>query len=124
VIIRVAQQSDMEVVKQIHAKFFADEFEFPNFMSMLAAFVVEEDGEIVSIGGIRPIAESIIVTNKKFSPRDRRTALLLLLQASLFATDKFNFDQLHAFVQDEKWLKQLVQYGFQPCKGEAVFVGV
>lgn len=124
-IIRNYQDSDLEQLKLIHERYYKEEFSISEFyQNFLSLFSVVEDDKIISVGGVRQIAESVIVTDKSYSVRQRREALLMMFQSQTFVTGRNNYHQLHAFVQDENWLKQLIDYGFKPCKGNAVFIGV
>ena len=124
-IIRNFQDSDLEQLKIIHERYYKEEFSLNEFMgNFLGLFSAVEDNKIIAIGGVRTIAESIMVTDKSFSTRQRREALLQMLQAQTFVTNRNNYPQLHAFVQDENWKSQLINYGFKPCKGNALFIGV
>jgi hypothetical protein len=117
--------SDIEELKSIHSKYFKDEFELPDFFhGFMCAFSVEDEKGLVTIGGIRPIIEVIAVTNKDRSVRVRREALYNLLQALSFVAKTQHHDQIHAFVQDKKWLGHLQKVGFNPTKGQALVLGV
>jgi hypothetical protein len=123
--IRNYQDNDLEQLKQIHERYYKEEFSVSEFyQNFLGLFSVIENEKIISIGGVRSIAESVIVTDKSFSVRQRREALLNMLQAQSFITNKNHYHQLHAFVQDKLWEAQLLDYGFKPCKGDAVYIGV
>jgi hypothetical protein len=122
-IIRALQPNDEEQLKAIHEKFYKQDFDYPDFRKFICAFVVvNEDEKVVSGGGIRAIAESIIVTDKDFSPKDRKIALMEMLQSSIYFGNKTGFDQIHAFVTDDKWYEKLKQYGFNDCKGRVVYI--
>ena len=75
--LRELRISDLDSLKQIHREYFADEFDFPDFFSQfMASFVVvDDDRQIISAGGIRTIAESVIITNKDKNVRSRVEAL-------------------------------------------------
>ena len=125
-IIRALQPSDIDKLREIHTKFYETEFLFPNFLEkFIGSFVVVDDNEnVISGGGVKSIAESIIITNRDYSPHERKSALLQILQASIFVANRNGFEQLHAFVQDDKWHVILKKYGFQDCKGNALFLEV
>jgi hypothetical protein len=124
-IIRNYQDSDLEQLKIIHERYYKEEFSISEFyQNFLNLFSVVEDDKIISVGGVRLIAESVIVTDKGYSARQRREALLMMLQSQTFITGRNNYHQLHAFIQDKNWEKQLLEYGFKPCKGDAIFIGV
>lgn len=120
---RSLQPEDIEKLRDIHEKFFKDEFAFPDFTNFICAYViVDKDNRIICGGGVRPIAEAVIVTDRDFSPRDRKEALINMLQASLYFANKAGFDMVHAFVTDDKWYEKLKNYGFNDCKGKAIFI--
>lgn len=120
--IRAIKNEDVEELRAIHTKFYNDEFEFPNFFdNYLSSFVVtDEDGRIITGGGVRTITESVIITDKDYPIRERRTALLEMLRASIFTASSGEFKQLHSFVQDDKWYKHLKRFGFKETKGKAL----
>jgi len=119
--IRCFNPSDIVKAKYLHTQHFIDEFEFPNFMDMHGAVVIENDNnEIILIGGLRPISEVIAVTNKDKSTRERREALIKLLQFSLFTGTNFKYDQIHAFVQDKDFIEHLLKFNFRETKGKSL----
>lgn len=124
-IIRNYQDNDFEQLKLIHERYYKTEFSLAEFYEhFLQLFVVVEDDKIITAGGVRTIVESVIVTDKSFSVKQRREALLKMLQAQSFVTGRNDYKQLHAFIQDKSWLNQLIEYGFKPCKGNAIYIGV
>lgn len=121
---RSLQEKDLVQLRKIHEEHFAGEFIFPDFMqNNLSAFVIEEDNEIILGGMVKLITESILITDMSKPPRFRREALLRALDYSTYTNHKFNHDQLHCFVQDEQFSKQLEKYGFEPVRGKALVYG-
>ncbi len=124
-IIRNFQDSDLEQLKIIHERYYKEEFSLNEFMgNFLGLFSAIENDKLICVGGVRTIAESIMVTDKSFSVRQRRDVLLKMLQTQSFVTSRSGYNQLHAFVQDEHWEQQLKDFGFKECKGNALFIGV
>jgi len=118
--------SDIIELQRIHEKFYKEEFELPDFFKgFLSSFVVtdDEDSPII-IGGVRSIAESVILTNKDMSASDRREALYGALKISIFSSSRFGFNQLHAFIQDEKWLNHLKKVGFKETVGKSIVLNL
>jgi len=114
---------DIEKLRSIHEKFFKDDFTFPDFTKFICASVVTDTKDrIICGGGVKPLAESIVITDKDFSPKERKDALLEMLNASLWYANKAGFEQVHAFVTDDKWYEKLKNYGFNDCKGKAIFI--
>lgn len=125
--IRAFELYDEIRVRDIHEKYFKDEFSFPDFFNkFLLAFVVEDDDKnIISVGGVRTILESVIITDKSFTPQMRMAAFEDMLGASAFAGRKHGYDQLHAFIQDEKWSKRLQKsFNFRPTKGQSLILDI
>jgi hypothetical protein len=111
----------VEELRRIHGNFHGEEFPFPDFSRFLGSAVILDDNDvIISAGGVKPHAELVVITNKIHSPRDRRNAILQLLQSSIYTCGRANVNQLHAFIKDPKWLSQVKHYGFVDCKGTAV----
>lgn len=123
--IRLLQTSELEAVKELHRCYYSNEFAFPDlsqFICVLAA--VDDNNKIVTAGGIRPILEAVLITDISQSVKLRRKALLEMLQSISFVAQRSNYNQIHAFVQDEGWLKQLVKQGFSKCRGEALYLNI
>ena len=118
--------NDINQLKQIHDKYFKDEFAFPDFLNgYLSSFVVTDDNDnIITAGGVRLIAESVIITNKDYDIRDRREALLTMLKYQVITCGKNKFNQLHAFVQDDKWYEHLKRIGFKDSVGKAIVLSL
>lgn len=125
--IRQIRDEDIEELQKIHAKFFANEFSFDDFMSAsMSQFVITNDSNtsIIAAGSIRPIAEMIAITNLDESARARRTALYDMLQIATYVLRNTQMKQLHAFVQDNKWETQLIRAGFNRCVGKPVYINL
>lgn len=125
--IRTYELHDEITVKRIHEKYYKEEFSAPKFTNkFLCAFVIENnEGDIVSIGGVRPILESVIVTDKDKSPKERMDALYSMLEASAFVGTRHGFDQLHAFIHDPKWSNRLQRsFKFRPTKGQSLYLDI
>lgn len=124
--LRCIDYSDEEQLRTIHAKYFNSEFEFPDlYTNFLSSFVVtDDDGKIVVGGGIRPIVEAVIITNRDISIGKRRDALIEMLRMSAFGTASRGYKELHAFVQDDKWLRHLEKAGFRKTKGQSLVLSV
>jgi len=123
--IRNIEERDLAELKKIHAKYFASEFSFDDFMhGAISSFVITDDSDntIITSGCIRPIAEMVAITNLEKSPRLRRAALFDMLQIASYVLRSTNMNQLHAFVQDSKWETQLIRAGFKRCVGKPVYI--
>ena len=123
--VRAIIQDDYTQLKELHEKFYKDEFILPDFINnYLLGFVVEENNNIITIGGIRTIAEVILVTDKSQSVRVRRDSLLEALRVAVLTARNNKFDQIHAFIQDPKWKQHLEKIGFHETKGTALVLEI
>jgi hypothetical protein len=123
--IRELQIGDLDTVKQIHEKHFESEFALPEFQRFLAAFTITDPQDrIVTVGGVRPILELVAVTDRDLTPIVRRSAYFNILNASLYMARKHEYEQLHVFVQGEKWIKALKKVGFKDTKGQSLVLDV
>ena len=122
---RTLNINDINELKKIHSHFYEKEFEFPNFFeNYLCAFVVEDNDKIITAGGVRTIPEIILITDKDQSVKMRVSGLYKALQISNHICERNNYKHLHAFVQDDKWLGQLLRSGFRSTKGKSVVIDV
>lgn len=119
--IRSFHPRDVEKLREIHEKHFKEEFDFPDFLKgFYCAYTIEVEGQVVVTGGVRPIAEAIVITDMDAPKRHRVEALHKMLEASMFTCGVHCHDQLHAFVQDDTWLRQLETVHFRPTKGKSL----
>lgn len=124
--VRAINPSDINELKIIHDKFFKNEFEFPDFLNeYLSPFVViDEEDKIITAGGVRTIAETVLITNKDYLIKHRQSALLRSLRMSSYIAGVNGFNQLHAFIQDKNWLRHLKRVGFTETKGQALVLNL
>lgn len=124
-LIRTFTVEDLKRVEEIHARYFADEFELPNFIEgFLGSFVIEDKDEVILVGGVRVIAELLCVTDKSQPAKKRVIALKEATRAGKFICKINSLDQLHCFVQGEKWTEQVKTVDFRPTKGQALVIDV
>ncbi len=112
--IRALTIKDMEEVNRLHDKYFGNQFEKTDFMNnFLSAFAItEDDDKLVMAGGVRPIAETILVTDKESNPHLLGNALLEALRFSRYTCNVHKIEFLHAFVKDEAYKRHLLKHGF------------
>jgi hypothetical protein len=122
--IRELRPDDLDRLKLIWDKYYSNEFSFPDFNKFLVAYVVENEGKIVTAGGIRTIIECIALTDKSLPVRERYDGLGYILNASKYFTLRHGHDQLHCFIQDETWMKHLLNFGFKFTKGDSLVLEV
>ena len=127
--IRALTAKDIPEAKKIFDKFYASDshgsLEFPDMTKdYLCCFVVEDDNKkIISVGGVRTIAEVTLITDKDVSARKRVQALKEILNASGYIARNFRFDWLHAVTDDPTWANQLKTQGFK-SRGEELEIHV
>lgn len=124
-ILRAMKEEDLERLERIHNKYYKNEFPFPDFTShFLNAFIVENEGLIVTAGGLRVITEAVAVTNKELNINERAEGLGKLLSALAYTAHRDGFNEIHAFVQEERWKQVLLNRQFKKTKGEALVFSV
>ena len=114
---------DVEALRQIHREQYGNEFEFPDLTSrnFIQTFAVTDNADrIISGGGIKLIAEAVLITNKEYPVLERKEALEEILSFTQHICARYGYDQLHAFVQDPMWIKVLNKYKFRTCAGQAL----
>lgn len=122
--LRPLLESDVELVKKYHDKYFPN-LEFPDFTRMLNAFVIEnEKKEFILAGGIKPIVEEYLVTNKEANIVTVGRALNEACKIGWFTCKKFNLDELLAFVYEDDYSNHLIQRGFVHRTGKPLRVKV
>ena len=113
--LRAFQNEDIFEIKRIYESFYNDN-EYPHFETgYYDVFIVTDDNDkIISIGGVKPIMEIIALTNQDKSVRDRKDALIQIMDTSIYTAVKFGFNQLHAFVHDDsEWIEHLKKVQFK-----------
>lgn len=117
---------DIAKLKEIHEKFYAEEFPFPDFFGeFMAGFVIEDANKrILLAGGVKPLAESVIITNKDMNHVSLGRALVETIDISTRICNKHHIKQLHAFIQDDVYGKHLLERGFEPVVGRPLVLSL
>lgn len=123
--IRPVVPNDIIVAKELHEKFYQEQFAFPDFRKeFLMSFTsINKEGQLVSLAGVRQILEFVAITDQTKPVRERHTAVYDILAAAMFTAGINNYHQLHAFVQDPHWAEVMKKRGFTPIKGEGLVYG-
>lgn len=120
-IIRPPRLLDKQEIDRIYNEFYSNN-EYPNFFEspgenkFQCSFVITEDNsdKIILAGGIKTIAEAVVVTDKNLPTKTRLDGLLQALGSSIFIAQGMKFRQVHAFVNnDDKYAKMLQRFGFK-----------
>jgi hypothetical protein len=116
----------IEIDKIYHA--YWNHNEYPDFFNRRVfpcSFVVTDENEIILAGGIKIIAEAIVITDRGFSTRDRQEALLQAMGSSVLVAKDLGFKQIHAFVNnDEYYVKHLQKFGFKLINAKLLILDV
>lgn len=108
--------SDRPQVMEIYYKYF-NHTEYPNFLDsneFKCPFIVESDNKIALAGGVKLIAEAVVVTDQNQSVKVRQEALLQAMGSIVHIATDIGHRQVYAFVaNDEQYIKHLQKYGFR-----------
>jgi hypothetical protein len=76
--------------------------------------VLDDCGKIITAGGVRPLAEALIITDKDALRGNRNRAFREMRAALEFVARTKGFNNLYAFVKsDEHWQSILQRVGFK-----------
>lgn len=123
--IRALTEPDIVKLNDLHDKYFGDQFDKTDFTkNFLSSFVITDDYDrLVMGGGVRPIAETILVTDKEANPHLLGDALLEALRFSRYTCNQTGVEFLHAFVKDKVYARHLMKHGFSP-RCQALYMDV
>ena len=125
-LLRIMKASDVNKIREIHEKHYKGSFPFPDFLrNYYRLWVVEDtDGSIITAGGLRPMPEAVLITDKSKTILVRRRALEEVLSASVQVCSEHDMHEITAFIQDpmnhKSWINILRKYGFQPINGNGM----
>jgi citrate lyase synthetase len=116
-IIRVPYHSDRPEIDRIYREFF-NKNEYPDFYDrkiFSCPFIVATNrDEIVVAGGVKTIAEAVVISDQSLPIKTRLDALLQALGSVINIVKEMKRNQVHVFVNnDEKYVKVLQEYGFK-----------
>lgn len=111
---RPLEIEDVKYLDELHDKYFGHQFSKCDFTkNFLCSFVLTDDNDkIVMGGGIRPLAETVLVTDKSANKHLLGEALLQALQISKYTCNKYNIELLNVFIKDPVYMKHLIKHGF------------
>lgn len=109
--------NDTECIKRIYDEYFSNDFQFPDFFNgFFNSFAITNDkNEIVVVGGIKLLAEAVILTDGSKNIHNRVRALREALSVCIYTCNKLGVGELFAFAKDDKYIKHLQTYGFNLC---------
>lgn len=101
---------------EIYSKYFSHN-EYPDFLDkneFRCPFVVYDEDRIVLAGGVKTIAEAVVITDQSLSPRMRQEALFQALGSTIHIAMAMGHEEVYAFVNnDENYVKHLQKFGFR-----------
>jgi hypothetical protein len=110
---RRIQLEDFKQLRQLHEAYYS-EFECPDFNRLANGFVIEdESNEVVIAGGIEPMAEALLISNKTKSRIKLGKALVVAQGACAYACNRLGIRSLHAFVNNPEYARHLIKHGFE-----------
>lgn len=113
--IRALTLNDLDELEILHNKYYS-QFQFPDFMHMLNAFIIEDDDKSIILGGaVEKVAEAVLVTNKEKSRIKIGKALVEAQKCSMFTCKVNDIRELYAFVDNEQYAHHLKKHGFTNC---------
>lgn len=120
-ILRRPKPDEFEILQKMHIH-LENQFKFPDFSLIQSAYVVEgENGEVIGFGAVQPIFEAVVVLDQSVSRNDRVKAAELLQGIAETELRSQGVTQIHAFVQDRKFVNFLRRrFGFKSTKGSAM----
>jgi len=123
---RELRPEDVVHLKELHEQFFEDQFSFPDFLNgFMCAFTITDDNDRIIIGGgVRAMAEAIIVTDIDAPRTTVGRALVEALNVSKYICKRFDQKHLHAFVQNYHYERHLRMRGFTSIKGAALVLDI
>lgn len=107
-ILRPLKNSDD--LKIIYEKHYKDKFEFVD--NFVCSFIIEDNGKIITGGGIRLVPEVVIYTDKSKPIWSIGRALVKTIETCIILTKQLGFDKFVAVTSDSRWRKQLIRRGF------------
>lgn len=109
---RSVTKYDIPFLREIHEKYYS-EFEMIDFTKLLCGFIIgTEDNKIVMAGAVKPLAETLLMTNKEIPMITIGRALVEAQRVSKFVCNKYDIEDLVAYVDNENYAKHLIKHGF------------
>lgn len=95
-------------------------FDVKHIESLLV--VIDEDqNEIIAVGSLTTILESMFLTDKSKSKRSRIKALQMLMVQADMITAELKYSSYHAFTtNDSIWNILMKKFGFQPTEAKVL----
>lgn len=120
------EMDDIPHLKELHEQFFVDQFSFPDFVKgFMTAFVITDDNDKIIVGGgVRNMAEAVIITDIDAPRTTVGRSLNEAYKVSKYICQKFGHPHLHAFVTNYHYERHLRMRGFSSIKGAALVLDI
>jgi hypothetical protein len=108
---------DINHLRDLHEKYYSAEFPFPDFAQhFIASFkVLNDDGQIITAGGVRLFPELILITDIEKPGIERAFAVKSALQIATLAAS--NYGNLFCSApKDSRWHHIVASQGFNDSK--------
>jgi hypothetical protein len=121
-IVREFNEKDLEQIEEIHRKFHAQHFSFPEIANAYARIVVSDGNKILGYGQIKDLTEAEMILDLSLPVKTREFVLTELIREAVFSSKKHrNEEHIHSFVTNPRFGSILQKhYGFRECKGKAL----
>jgi len=117
--IKLIQAEDYENARRICE---ARNFPFPNSSEIVGALVAT-DTDLVGVGILRCIYESIIAVDPSKEKATQAAAFKGLIQQGRFYSSLKGVNEWHCFVEDQNVVKTLKStFGFRECRGTPLII--
>ena len=125
--IRELRLSDKHDIDRIHRQFFhrneAPEFFKSDYKCPFG--IVGDDDRIILAGGIKLLAEIVLVTDKSQPVKTRYEALLQAMGSSIHIGKDLGFSEMFAFVNnDDKYTRILERHGFSLMEAKTLRLNI
>lgn len=116
--------TDLPKLDEIHQS--CQSFPVPRLSNIITDRVAENaSGEIIGYGLVKLFPEAIMILDTRKPLRQRVEALNELLQHAIGMTKEHGAEQLHVFVEDEKFSHLLIErYGFNTVNAKALVLNM
>lgn len=114
--LREPSKTDLDRIREIHEKYYKNEFPFPNLDHFMSFLVAYEGSKIIAAGGVRSIAELIVITDQDTPIFSRKRNLTDLLWHSKTVASAFGYSHLYSHSEGAEWIKAQKLIGFKQFK--------
>lgn len=109
----ILETTELEDFDRLYRENFADYFPLPSNRNATTVRTVYRKNRPIASGLVKAFAEAIIVTDQKVSPIARVKAIDLLVHDMLIWCERYNVEQIHAFVKEDFARFLIERYRFE-----------